>query len=322
MPYFKKSTYQAPSFLFKNAHINTIFPALFRKVKKVNYTRQRIDTPDGDFLDLDWSKVGSKRLVIVVHGLEGDASRSYILGMVRAFNQEGWDAIGFNFRGCSGEMNRKPQSYHMGWTYDIDFLTKKIAADGEYDEVVLVGFSLGGNTILKYLGEQADEVSPIVKKAVAFSVPVHIPSTNIGFNEPKNWIYLRRFIKNLNQKAIEKKAVFGDQIPIDLNNLPRNFDEFDEIITAPIHGYKNAEDYWIRCSSLQFLPNIKIPTLLVNAADDTFLSDQCFPVELAEKHAFFHFEMPDYGGHVGFTTFGKGGRYWSEERALAFILER
>ncbi|MFT4762414.1 MAG: putative alpha/beta-fold hydrolase [Paraglaciecola sp.] len=319
MPYFKKSTYKTPSFPFKNAHFNTIFPALFRKIKTVTYTRERIDTPDGDFLDLDWSKVGSRRLVIVVHGLEGDSARSYVLGMVRACNEEGWDSIGFNFRGCSGEMNRKPQSYHMGWTYDIDFLTKKIAADGEYDEVVLVGFSLGGNTILKYLGEQAAEVSPIVKKAVVFSVPVHIPSTNIGFNEPKNWIYLRRFIKNLNQKAIDKKQVFGDEIPLDLNNLPRNFDEFDEIITGPIHGYKNAEDYWIRCSSLQFLPNIKIPTLLVNAMDDTFLSDQCYPMELAEKHRFFHFEMPEHGGHVGFTTFGNGGRYWSEERALDFI---
>lgn len=319
MPYLKNSTYKAPSFLFKNAHFNTIFPALFRKVKNVNYTRERIDTPDGDFLDLDWLKVGSRRLVIVIHGLEGDASRSYVRGMVRIFNEEGWDAIGFNFRGCSGEMNRKPQSYHMGWTYDIDFLTKKIADEGVYQEVVLVGFSLGGNTILKYLGEQADEVSPIVKKAVAFSVPVHIPSTNIGFNEPKNWIYLRRFVQNLNEKAIEKKKVFGDEIPIDLNNLPRNFDEFDELITGPIHGYKNAEDYWIRCSSLQFLPNIKIPTLLVNAADDTFLSDQCYPAELAEQHEFFHFEMPAYGGHVGFTTFGNEGRYWSEERAVKFV---
>ena len=283
------------------------------------YTRERIDTPDGDFLDLDWSKVGSKRLVIVVHGLEGDASRPYMQGMVRAFNEEGWDAIGFNFRGCSGEINRRPQSYHMGWTYDIDFLTKKIAADRHYEAVVLVGFSLGGNTILKYLGEQAEEVSPIVKKAVAFSVPVHIPSTNIGFNHPRNWIYLRRFIKSLNAKAVAKKELFPNDIPIDVKKLPRNFDEFDELITGPVHGYKNAQDYWVCCSSLQFLHHIKIPTLLVNAADDTFLSDQCYPMELAEKHPFFHFEMPKNGGHVGFTTFGKSGRFWSENRALEFV---
>lgn len=319
MPYIKKSTYQAPAFPFKNAHLNTIFPAFFRKSKGIRYQRQRIDTPDGDFLDLDWSKVGSKQLVIVVHGLEGDATRPYMHGMVRAFNDAGWDAIGFNFRGCSGEVNRLAQSYHMGWTYDIDFLTKKIAADGEYESIVLVGFSLGGNTILKYLGEQAEEVSPIVKKAVTFSVPVHIPSTNIGFNHPRNWIYLKRFIKSLNAKAIEKKKVFAQEFPLDLSKLPKNFDEFDEIITAPVHGFKNAQDYWERCSSLQYIPNIKIPTLLVNAKDDTFLSDQCYPVELAKNHDFFYFEMPENGGHVGFTTFGFEGQYWSERRALEFV---
>jgi len=319
MPYIEKSTYQAPRFL-KNPHANTIFPAIMRKVKDVVYSRQRIRTPDDDFLDLDWSKVGSRKLVIVIHGLEGDASRPYIRGMVRAFNQEGWDGIGFNFRGCSGEVNCKPQSYHMGWTYDIDFLTKKIAEERAYDEIVLVGFSLGGNTILKFLGEQPEEVASIVSKAVTFSVPIHIPSTNIGFKHPRNWIYLNRFIKSLNKKAIAKKKVLADDFPLDLKEMPRNFDEFDELITGPVHGFKNAQDYWERCSSLQYIPNIQIPTLLVNAADDTFLSDQCYPVELSKKHDFFHFEMPEKGGHVGFTTFGEEGQYWSEKRALRFVL--
>lgn len=319
MPYIEESTYVAPNWIFKNPHFNTIFPALFRKDPEVNYQRERIDTPDGDFLDLDWSKVGSKRLVIVIHGLEGDASRPYIRGMVKAFNQEGWDAIGFNFRGCSGEVNSKPQSYHMGWTYDIDFLTKKIEKEGAYHEIVLVGFSLGGNTILKYLGEDPEEVSSIVSKAVTFSVPVHIPSTNIGFKHPRNWIYLNRFIKSLNAKAIEKKKVFDADFPLNLKKLPRNFDEFDELITGPVHGFKSAQDYWERCSSLQYIPNIKVPTLLVNSADDTFLSDECYPVELAKNHPFFHFEMPKFGGHVGFTTFGKTRKYWSERRALRFV---
>jgi len=319
MPFLSKSTYQAP-FLFQNVHLNTIYPALFRTVKDVQYFRERIETPDNDFFDIDWSKTNNNRLMICKHGLEGDSSRSYVKGMVRAFNQEGWDAAAFNFRGCSGEHNRQPQSYHMGWWHDLDFFLKKLEADAYYKEVVLVGFSLGGSTILNYLGQHPEKVPSIVKKAVAFSVPVHIPSTNIGFNSPKNYIYLKRFMRNLNAKTLEKSKVHPDVLKIDPKNLPKNFDEFDELITGPVHGFENGMDYWVRCSAKQYLQQIEIPTLLVNSEDDTFLSDECYPIEIAKQSKNFFFEMPKYGGHVGFMTFG-GGNYWSEERALEFVRE-
>ena len=163
MPLIKNSTYKAP-FLLRNAHTNTVYAALVRKVPGVFYEREVLDTPDGDFLDLDWSFVKSDKLVIVLHGLEGSADRPYMLGMIREFNRSGWDGLGFNFRGCSGRLNRKAASYHMGWTQDLEFVIEHILNLDKYREVVLVGFSLGGNVILNYLGRKGSAVPKLVKK--------------------------------------------------------------------------------------------------------------------------------------------------------------
>lgn len=320
MPFIETSTYQAKG-AFKNTFFNTIYPAIIRKVEGVNYVRERLELEDGDFLDLDWSKVGSRKLVLVLHGLEGQADRAYVQGMVKHFNQNGWDGLGLNYRGCSGEPNRVLQSYHMGATADVKWLVEHLAAQDNYDELVLVGFSLGGNVTLRYIGENKGAYPSILKGAVAFSVPCDIQSANVEIHRWYNYLYLRRFLTSLNEKARLKAKQFPSQVQLP-NRMPKTFYHFDDWFTGPIHGYKNGVDYYKRASSLPLLSTIDLPVLLVNAQDDTFLSSACYPVEIARKSEHFFFEMPKYGGHVGFSHFAGDRPYWSEKRAFDFIQNR
>jgi uncharacterized protein len=317
MPFIAQDDY-CPPLLFRNTYVNTIYPSLTRKVPDLTYTRERIDTPDGDFLDLDWAAQGSMRLIVVLHGLESSTEGAYVKGMLRRFYREGWDGLGLNFRGCSGEMNRSLRTYHIGETEDLDWVLQHVLALNRYREIVLIGFSLGGNVVLKYLGEKGSQAYPEIRKGIAISVPCDVLSANEEFNKLKNWIYLYRFMGSLNPKMHEKARLFPHQFQVTIPK-PRNFGEFDGAFTAPVHGFDSAEDYWTRNSSLLFIPSIQIPTLLINAQDDTFLSPQCFPYALAEHSNFFHFLAPRYGGHCGFYTPGKKNVYWSEEKAWEFV---
>jgi predicted alpha/beta-fold hydrolase len=317
MPLVESSDYRPP-LLFRNTYVNTIYTSLVRKVEDLIYTRERIATPDQDFLDLDWADKGNDRLLVVLHGLESSANRAYIKGLIRCFNLNGWDGVGMNFRGCSGENNLSLRTYHVGETSDLQVVLEHILRLNRYHTIALAGFSLGGNVVLKYLGEQGEQIFPEIKVAVAVSVPCHVPSANIEFNRRRNWMYLRRFLKTLNHKMYEKAAQWPGHLDIKKPN-PRSFDEFDEAFTAPVHGFKNAEDYWTRNSSLQFIPNIKLPTLLINAQDDTFLSPQCFPKKEAKEMPNFYLAMPKWGGHCGFYTPTKDNVLWSEKTALTFV---
>ncbi len=315
MPYIERSRYQPPPWL-RNPHANTIVPALFRKVEGVAYERERVITPDGDFLDLDWSRTGADQLVIALHGLEGGADRPYIRGMVRRFNQAGWDAIGFNFRSCSGEMNRQLRTYHMGETRDLDFIISTIRERTGYSRIALVGFSLGGSVILNYLQEKGS-AAPIYR-AVVFSVPCQIPTANLEIDRFRNSLYLRRFLKTLNAKMLIKAQMFPEAFPTPPEPA-RSFREFDDRFTAPVHGFADAMDYWTRSSTVNDLDRIRVPVLMVNAQDDTFLSPGCYPREQARELDLFFLETPRFGGHVGFASRSKNGTYWSEERALRFV---
>ncbi len=317
MPVIDHSEYKARG-IFRNPHVNTIYSALFRKVEGVHYHRQRLATPDGDFLDLDWSEVGSEHLLIALHGLEGSADRPYLKGMIRYFNRQGWDALGLNFRSCSGEMNRALRSYHMGETTDLDFLVRWVAEQGKYSRIALVGFSLGGNVILKYLGEQGGQVSELLRAAVAFSVPCHIASANSEIDRWHNRLYLYRFLSSLNTKMKEKARRYPEAVSM-AHPMPKTFSVFDDRYTAPLHGFEGAQHYWESSSSLYYLPGIRVPALLVNAADDTFLSERCYPQELAAAHRCLHLEIPRWGGHVGFYSRNNGMAIWSEKRAFNFI---
>ncbi|HEY9044542.1 MAG TPA: alpha/beta fold hydrolase [Ohtaekwangia sp.] len=308
------TSYKPPFFLF-NAHLETIYPALLRRVALKPYHRERITTPDNDFLDLDWIRQGSSRLVIISHGLEGNSQRGYIKGMAKMCIANGYDVLAWNFRGCSEEMNHQLRFYHSGATDDLDYIVRHAINSG-YNDITLIGFSLGGNLTLKYLGEQRP--LPAIQKAVAFSVPLNLYTSCRKISLPSNRIYAERFLKSLKKKIITKAA---SRKELDIRNIDTiaSLIDFDDRYTAPLHGFQSAVDYYTRCSSLQFLSSIPVSTLIINAQNDPFLSEDCYPVKLLQGHSYVRFENPAHGGHVGFAQFNKNGLYWSEERAMHFI---
>ena len=308
------SSYRAPAFL-PGGHAQTIYPALFRRVPQVTRRRERLELSDGDFLDLDWAEQGRERLVILSHGLEANSKATYIQGMATALQRKGWDVLAWNYRGCSGEPNRLLPFYHSGATEDLHHVVTHALKVHPAARVDLVGFSLGGNLTLKYLGER--EVSPRLHRAVAFSVPCDLACSSIRLSATANRPYMDRFLRCLRAKLVAKKPHFPDQIDLEGIGKIRNFRQFDDRFTAPLHGFRDAADYWARSSSRPFFPRITIPALLVNAGNDPFLGPGCYPHAEAEKSDLFHFEMPDDGGHVGFSS--GGGEYWSERRAVEFL---
>ena len=308
-------SYRAPSFLF-NAHLETIYPSLIRRVTVAPYTRERIFTEDNDFLDLDWIRNGANRLVVISHGLEGNSQRAYVKGLAKAAVEHGFDVLAWNFRGCSGEINKQRRFYHSGATDDLHTVITHVLTTTQYDSIALTGFSLGGNLTLKYLGERT--LHPRIRKAVVFSVPLDLHSSCEKISHPSNWIYARRFLNSLKMKVVQKNALYPD---LDISSLKRirTIKDFDERYTAPLHGYSSALEYYTQNSSLQFLKNIAIPTLVINAKNDPFLSDACFPLELLQDHAYVKMMVPIRGGHVGFAQFTSTGLYWSEEQAMRFL---
>jgi predicted alpha/beta-fold hydrolase len=288
-------------------------------VGNVVYKRERVTTPDNDFLDLDWSFNNSQNLVIISHGLEGDSQRPYVKGMVRALNLAGFDVLAWNYRGCSGEMNNLCRFYHSGETQDLHFVYNYVLSKSSYQNIILLGFSIGGNITLKYVGEQGKNLDSKIKAVVTFSVPCHLESGARHLAKFKNRIYMMRFIKSLRTKIKAKSLVMPDSISYKEIEKLTTFLEFDEVYTAPTNGFKNAKEYWTQSSSLYYLPTINVPTLLVNAKNDPFLTPECFPIKEAENNPHLFLEMPEEGGHCGFYEFNQEGIYWSEKRAVEFI---
>lgn len=311
------STY-IPSFLFKNGHFSTIYQAVFRKVNGLVQQRERIELYDGDFLDLDWSHAAkpSEKVVILLHGLEGDAQRHYITGSAKVLNQNGFDACALNFRGCSGEPNRMYRSYHSGATDDLAFVVDHIINNKNYNAIFLMGFSLGGNLLLKYLGEN-EKLPEEIKGGLGVSVPCDLNEACVELMKPKNWIYSNRFKKYLLAKLRIKQKMFPDRITRKEIKNVRTLKDFDDIYTAPAHGFKDAFDYYQKCSCKQFLPHIKVPCLMINAKNDSFLGKNCYPFEEVENNRHLQMEVPTFGGHVGF--WGKQNVTYAEQRAVAFF---
>lgn len=313
----KNSANYKPRVLFRNGHIQSIFPSLFRKVSGVNYTRERIETPDDDFLDIDWSATGKNVLAIISHGLEGNSHRSYVNGMVKALNEANIDALAWNYRSCGGETNRQLRMYHNGSTDDLDFVIRHAIKKG-YEKIVLIGFSMGGNLSLLYLGQEGNRVLPQLKGAATFSVPVDLKDSSIQLASGKNKIYMKRFLKMLHQKVKDKMELYPDKINDIGYDAIKDFRDFDERYTAPLNGFKSAEDYWAKCSSGPLLERIRIPSLIVNALDDPFLGEACYP-NTQSINPIIQLKFPKYGGHVGFINKSINGKYWSETRAIDFI---
>jgi uncharacterized protein len=306
--------YSPPLPLF-NRHLETIYPALFRKVKTITPTQERMATADNDFLDLDWYQQGSDKLVILSHGLEGNSRRAYVLGMANVFLGARFDVLAWNYRGCSGEMNRATRFYHSGATDDLDAVVVHAQKLKTYKSINLIGFSLGGNLTLKYLGEGYPS-SIYISKSVAISVPLNLDSSCHALARRENWLYVVRFLTSLKKKVREKGARMA--IPnIERLGSIQTLREFDDLITGPLHGFQDAADYYKQCSSLYFLPNIKTPSLIVNARNDPFLGEDCFPESNMGNH--MQVMYPTFGGHVGFTLFNEKNTFWSEIKALEFI---
>lgn len=306
-----------PSFPFRNGHFSTIYSAKFRPSPNLEQKRERLVLPDEDFLDIDWSfgEKPTQKVAILLHGLEGNAHRTYIKSQAKALNLNGWDTAAVNYRGCSGTPNLTYSSYNAGRTDDLDAVVKSVLQLDKYQEIALLGFSLGGNMLLKYLGER-DSVPNEIKKAVAISTPLSLKGSLEALSQSENWVYRFSFLKDLREKYKIKMEQFPEIDMVDYKKITSLLN-FDNIYTAPAHGFLDAYDYYEKNSSLQFLPNIKIPVFILNAKNDSFLSSECFPVELASNMKNLYLETPEYGGHVGFHKTNQ--LYYSEERALAFL---
>jgi len=311
-----KSIYKPP-FQFKNGFLATVYSGLVRKVN-LEQQRERIETRDTDFLDLDWSYSENKSdaVIILLHGLEGHAQRPYVTGAAKLFNQNGIDAVCVNFRGCSGEDNRFYNSYHSGATDDLDDVIKHCVDRKGYSKVYIKGISLGGNIALKYLGEDR-QIPKQVKSAIAISVPVHLNGSAKELHTLTNKVFTIRFRQHLVNKLKIKTIQFPDRISIAEVNSIKTLRDFDEVYTSKAHGFLGALDYYEKSSSLQFLKNVNVPTLLINALNDSFLSPECYPIKEAKQNPNLFLEMPKYGGHVGFIA--KGNIYYNELRALEFV---
>ena len=310
-----------PPFPLTSGHLQTIYPTLFRKIPEVYPVRERIETPDGDFIDLDYhrSGSGSRKVAVISHGLEGSSSKKYVRGMAGWLVKKGWDVFCLNFRGCSGEPNRLLRFYHSGVTDDLHTVVSHALKKGGYDEAALVGFSMGGNQTLKYLGEEPDKIPHAVQRAVVFSVPCDLSSSALRLARLENRIYMHYFMKGLRGKVREKAVRFPGKIDTHGLSSMKSFIPFDDKYTAPIHGFRDSVDYYRKCASRQFLGAIRIPTLLVQAANDPFLTKSCYPVDEAKANPHLFLEISEHGGHVGFVELGKENVYWSERRAAEFL---
>ncbi len=316
-----QDTPYSPPLLFRNGHIATIYAGLFRRVKGLVQERERIGLPDGDFLDLDWSYSGreTQSVVVLLHGLEGHGQRPYITGSARILNKSGYDACAVNFRGCSGETNDLFRSYHSGATEDLEAVLHHIVNLDKYQNIYIKGFSLGGNLALKFLGE-GRKIPQEVKAATAVSVPCDLHDSLIQLLKPKNLLYARRFRNHLVAKLWLKHEKFPDRITSDEIRAVQNLKDFDDIYTSKAHGFKDALDYYKQCSSLQFLPGIRVPTLIINARNDSFLGAQCYPIKEAHENHAIYLNMPVFGGHVGF--YGPDNISYTEKEGLNFFKEK
>jgi hypothetical protein len=307
-----------PSFLFRNGHFSTIYSAKLRPIPKLLQERERVVLPDGDFIDVDWSfsEKETHKVAILLHGLEGNAQRVYMKGQAKQLILNGWDVAAMNHRGCSGEDNLLYESYNSGRTFDLEWLIESILKIGKYDEISLIGFSLGGNLVLKYLGE-CEILPKQIKKGIAISAPLNLKGSLDALNKPENKLYNRVFVNDLRKKYKRKMQRFPKKMNLQTYQKIKTLLDFDNLYTAPAHGFTDAFDYYEKSSSIQFIHNITVPVLILSAKNDSFLSKDCYPITLASKLKNVYLEIPKHGGHVGFHKTNK--EQYSELRAVDFL---
>ena len=312
----KNSRFKANGAL-KNSHFSTIYPLVkLTKGFTAALDREVIHLEDGDFLEVDYYRAGNQKLLLLAHGLEGSSRQRYMLYMIDYFSKNGYDICSINFRSCSGKMNKTARLYHSGEIQDFSHIIDLLSQ--QYNHIELSGFSMGGNIILRYLGQMGDKLPAIVKKAAVFSVPIDLGDCSKQLSSGFNKVYTEYFMKSLRKKVDHLNSTFPE-LKLPHSKSLKNFPQFDSLITAPLFDFKSADDYYYNASSIRSLDKIQIDTLLVNAANDPFLGKKCFPVEQLKNHPKVSLEVPQWGGHVGFFENLKSDRPWFVERAFEFL---
>ncbi|MFN2601255.1 MAG: hydrolase [Gemmatimonadaceae bacterium] len=306
------------------AHAQTLWGKLVRREPKQPTTSERWITPDGDFLDIHrLTNPSTEPRLLILHGLEGTVLSQYAQKLIGDARNRGWSADMLIFRSCSPEMNLTKRFYHSGDTADVGFVIDRIVGENPYQPLLLAGVSLGGNVLLKYLGEKGDALPPQIKAAAAVSAPFDLARASNHINQGFARVYQRHFIKSLRQKTLKKLERFPDLISADRLMRIGTMYEFDDAVTAPVHGFRDADDYYSSSSSLAWIDRISIPTLLLNARDDPFLPKAVLDDvrRVARKNACLELDFPEHGGHVGFVTGWNPFRsaYYAEQRACDFL---
>jgi hypothetical protein len=307
-----------PAWWCRGPHAQTVWARLARRAPEIRFWRERLELPDGDFIDLDWSENGNGPIVIVLHGLEGSSGSPYARGLMHAIEQRGWRGVVMHFRGCSGEPNRLARSYHSGDTGDLSCFVNTLRRREPHTPLAVVGFSLGGNVLLKWLGK-AGGAAPL-RSAVAVSVPYVLGCAADRLNQGFSRLYQWQLLRSLRNNVAEKRNRI--KLPLRIRDLStlRSFRDFDEHVTAPLHGFDGADHYYTVSSSRQYLKDIVVPTLLLHARDDPFMIENAIPEpdELSEAVVL---ELSTHGGHVGFVTgtWPWRAHYWLEERIPAYL---
>ncbi len=305
-----------PPVLLRNGHLQTVIPVLLKRRFATAFRPQCLELADGDFLDLNWFSSHRTKVAILSHGLEGSSKDACVRGMADRLVENGWDVLAWNYRGCGVKPNRLVRSYHSGETGDLKTIIDVAAA--QYPTIALVGFSLGGNVTLKYLGEDLNH--PAVVAGVAISAPVDLKSSANAID--RNWgnlLYRRRFIRKLIAKYEAKAVRFPEALNRGASRKIHTLGEFDDLYTAPIHGFLDALDYWKQASAKPYLGRVRIPVLLLNALDDPFLASGSFPIAEAQVSPNLFLEAPKSGGHIGFIDSICNYRPWYELRTVEFL---
>ncbi len=313
-----------PPLLLRSGHVQTLLAGFRKAEQHASIISERISTPDGDFLDLNWSHCtpsAKKNLAILCHGLEGNYSRSYMTGMSNALNANGWDSLGWNLRGCSEEINKSAKLYHAGCTDDLNTVCEHAVSTQGYSKIILIGFSLGANLTLLYASENRKSLKDILSKVISISAPIDMTSSARALARFFHRGYEKRFLSSMKEKIKLKARQFPLEYDIDLLDRVDTIEEFDRTFVAPFHGFSDEKDYWQKCSSLPKLGKISVPTLIVNAKDDPFLGPECYPSGVNEENGLITFEAPVNGGHVGFFDSYNTRQTWAEKRSIAFITE-
>jgi uncharacterized protein len=316
--------YVAPKWL-RGGNAQTIYPYLVRQKPLFVYRRVRWALEDGDFIDVDWLDGNADApLVVIFHGLEGGSNSHYIISIKNILQQYGWHSVVIHFRGCSGEPNRLPRAYHAGDSAEIDWMVRRIVQEHrqdctDYQPVYAIGVSLGGNALLKWLGEQGEQATDWLNGVTAISVPLDLAAAGAALDSGFNQVYTHHFLSTLKRKAFDKLKKFPDLFDARALSRCRTIYDFDNIVTAPLHGFKNTDDYWRLSSSKQFLPYVQVPTLVINARNDPFMPASVLPGRTEVSKA-VTLEYPEEGGHAGFIQSPFPGRLdWLPKRIVSFF---